>query len=88
MCEVYGTKGIIIGIDDDIKMKTYDTMKHVEGGWIVPKLPEALPHPIRQFIDGVLYGKEIIFGLKEARVLTQLMENAYIAQNERRTVEF
>lgn len=88
MCEVYGTKGCIIGCDDDLKLRNEETMKLVAGGWITPKLPEALPHPIRQFIDGVLYGKEIIFGLKEARVLTELMEKAYIAHNENRTVEF
>ena len=88
MCEVYGTKGCIIGCDNDLKMRNDETMKLVEGGWITPKMPEALPHPIRQFIDGVLYGKEIIFGLKEARVLTELMEKAYIAHNENRTVEF
>ena len=88
MCEVYGTKGVIIGVDDDLKMKTEETMKLVDGGWIKPKMPEELPHPIRQFIDGVLYGKEIIFGLPEARVLTDLMEKAYIAHNEKRTVEF
>ena len=69
-------------------MKTYDTMKHVEGGWIVPKLPEALPHPIRQFIDGVLYGKEILFGTAEARALTELMEGAYIADKEGKTYTF
>lgn len=88
MCEVYGTKGVIIGVDDDLKMKTEETMRLVEGGWVKPKMPTELPHPIRQFIDGVLYGKEIIFGLKEARVLTDLMEKAYIAHNEKRTVEF
>ena len=85
---MYGTKGVIIGVDDDLKMKTEETMKLVDGGWIKPKMPEELPHPIRQFIDGVLYGKEIIFGLPEARVLTDLMEKAYIAHNEKRTVEF
>ena len=90
MIEVYGTKGAIIGVGDDIKICTKDTAKiGANGGYVSAKLPkEGLPHPIRQFIDGVLYGKEIIFGTKEARMLTQLMENAYISHNERREVKF
>ena len=86
--EVYGTKGVIMAIDNDIRIKTEESDKFVEGGWVVPKLPEALPHPIRQWIDGVLYGKEIRFGLTEGRELTELMEKAYIAHNEKREVAF
>lgn len=88
MLEVYGTKGVILCQNDDVKIQTNDTAKLVDGGWVKPKMPAALPHPIRQFIDGVVDGKEIIFGTKEARVLTQLMENAYIAHNEKREVKF
>ncbi|MBQ2957801.1 MAG: Gfo/Idh/MocA family oxidoreductase [Clostridia bacterium] len=86
--EVYGTKGVVMAVDKDIRIKTEESNKYVEGGWIVPKLPEDLPHPIRQFIDGVLYGKEILFGLTEGRELTELMEKAYIAHNEKREVAF
>lgn len=86
--EVYGTKGVVMAVDSDIRVKTEESNKYVEGGWIVPKLPESLPHPIRQWIDGVLYGKEILFGLTEGRELTELMEKAYIAHNEKREVEF
>ena len=86
--EVYGTKGVIMAVDSDIRMKTEESNQYVEGGWIVPKLPEALPMPLRQFIDSVLYGKEVIFGLTEGRELTELMEKAYIAHNEKREVEF
>ena len=39
-------------------------------------------------VDGVLYGKEIRFGLTEGRELTELMEKAYIAHNEKREVAF
>ena len=86
--EVYGTKGVIMAVDNDIRIKTEESNQYVEGGWIVPKLPESLPHPIRQWIDGVLYGKEIRFGLTEGRELTELMEKAYIAHNEKREVAF
>ncbi len=86
--EVYGTKGVIMAVDNDIRIKTEESDKFVQGGWVVPKLPESLPHPIRQWIDGVLYGKEILFGLTEGRELTELMEKAYIAHNEKREVAF
>ena len=86
--EVYGTRGVIMAVDKDIRVKTEESNQYVEGGWIVPKLPDDLPHPIRQFIDGVLYGKEIRFGLTEGRELTELMEKAYIAHNEKREIAF
>lgn len=86
--EVYGTKGVVMYENDDVKFQNEFTQKYVEGGWVTPKLPKALPHPIRQFIDGVLYGKEILFGTAEARMLTNLMEKAYIADRERREVKF
>ena len=40
------------------------------------------------FIDSVLYGKPVNFGLEEGRQLTELMENAYIADKEHRDVIF
>lgn len=88
MFEVYGTKGVILCVDGDIRMKTLDSDKYLEGGWFVPKLPEALPHPIRQFIDSALYGKPVLFGTEAGRELTELMENAYIADREKREVAF
>ena len=88
MLEVYGTKGVILCVNDDVKFQTADTAKLVDGGWVKAKLPQALPHPIRQFIDSVLYDKEIIFGTKEARTLTDMMEKAYIAYAEKREVSF
>ena len=86
--EVYGTKGVILAVDKNIRMMTEKTRDLVEGGWIVPKLPEALPHPIRQWIDSVLYSAPVRFGLEEGRQLTELMEKAYIAHREKREVEF
>ena len=87
--EVYGTKGVIIAVDDEIKMRTVESAKTLaNGGWVVPKLPEALPHPTRQWVEAILYGKENRYGVKEARMLTSLMENAYIADREKREVQF
>lgn len=86
--EVYGTEGAIRYDGDDVQIKTNRLSDLVEQGWMRAKLPEALPHPIRQFIDGVLSDQPIRFGLDEARQLTELMENAYIAHREHREVAF
>ena len=86
--ELYGTKGVAMYTDNEVKFQNEFTKKYVEGGWVTPKLPKELPHPIRQFIDGVEKGSEIIFGTAEARMLTNLMEKAYIADKERREITF
>ena len=83
MLEVYGTKGVILCCDDDVRVRT--GKKEV---WKHPQLPEELPHPIRQFIDSALYDKPVLFGTKEARMLTLMMEQAYIADSEKREIFF
>ena len=62
--------------------------KYAKEGWMDVKLPENDPFPLRQFIDSVLYGAPVNFGLEEGRQLTELMENAYIADREHRDVQF
>ena len=86
--EVYGTKGVIICEGNELRLRTKDINRFVEGGWATVKLPENQPLPLRQFIDSALYGKPVSFGLQEGRQLTELMENAYIADRERREVRF
>ena len=49
--ELYGTKGVAMYENDEVKFQNEFTSKYVEGGWVTPKLPKELPHPIRQFID-------------------------------------
>ena len=83
--ELLGTDGALIVQDDVVRVRsTHLPMQ----GWFTPdKLPDALPAAMRQFVDGALYGKEIIFGMDDAIALTQLMENAYISHREQRTVQ-
>ncbi len=83
--EVYGTKGVVMAVDNDVRIKTQD---NISAGWVTPELPKALPQPLRQWIDSVLYGEDILFGIKEGRELTELMEKAYIAHEEKREVKF
>lgn len=83
MFEVYGTRGVIICQDQQIKVR-------LEGqdDFFTPELPEDGPAPIRQWVEGILYGREIPFDLKAARDLTELMENAYIADATGHEVKF
>ncbi len=87
--EVYGTKGVIMAVDGTLRMRTTESMNFIKDGWVtIDKFPQDLPAPIRQWIDSILYGKEVRFGLQEGRQLTELMENAYIADREKREVAF
>jgi hypothetical protein len=49
-------------------------------------LPEALPSTVQIWVDAVLRGGPIPFGLEEGTQLTELMEFAYIAAREKRQV--
>ena len=57
--------------------------------WRQPeKLPEAQAKPIDQWIAGCVHGTPIEFGLEDAIQLTELMEAAYVADGENRSVNF
>jgi len=72
--ELYGTLGSLMIIGDEIRL--------LADGAEAYKLPEALPDPITQFVEGVLYEKEILFGLDDAIILTEIMEAAYKAHKQ------
>ena len=80
MLELYGTAGSLMIIGKDVRLissKINDSATGF-GGWISPdNLPKPLPSAIEQFVDGVLYGNEIIFGMDDACVLTEMMVAAY-----------
>ena len=88
LLEVYGTEGVVMAVDDVLRLRTRDSMKYVEGGWIDIKMPADEPLPLRQFLDSVLYGKPVQFGLQEGRDLTEMMEKAYLSDREHREVTF
>ena len=83
MMEVYGTKGAIICQNGKLTLSTND---HPE--WHEPTLPEALPSPLRMFTDSVLYDRPNPNGLTEARLLTQMMQNAYEAAKTGKSISF
>ena len=64
---------------------------HLDGGrgWqAVEELPTARPKPVDQWIAGCVHGDPIDFGIEDALALTELMEAAYTAEAEQRSVAF
>jgi len=74
--EIHGTDGSLVLTGNELRL----ALAKDKGG--TPELPEALPGAINQFVDGVLYGKEIIFGIDDAIRLTEIMEGAYKAHRQ------
>jgi len=87
--EVSGTEGSLFvgGPDGGVRIRSNQIGNDLEG-WISPaQLPEALPAPIRLWVDGVLTGAPIPFGLEEGTQLTELMEYAYVSHREGRQID-
>jgi len=76
--EIHGTDGSLIITDGEVQVRSSKE--------ISIELPQALPSAINQFVDGVLYGKEIIFGINDAITLTEMMEAAYDAHKRNETI--
>jgi predicted dehydrogenase len=84
--EILGTEGSIL-IEKGEKLRIYSKPSGVNG-WVIPDdIPAPLPVAMRQFFDGVLYGKEIEFGLDKAIALTELLENEYKADAQQKVVK-
>lgn len=74
--EINGTAGSLL-VTDAGETVRYNSEK-TGGKWVTAKkLPDALPHPADQWVDSILHGGEIIFGLQEGLELTEMMEIAY-----------
>ena len=88
--ELYGTEGcLLIGGPEKSVRLISNKLDCPIIGWITPsQLPKHLPSPIEQWVEGILYGKNIEFGVEEGIQLTQLMEAAYISYKEGRMIDF
>jgi predicted dehydrogenase len=84
MLEIYGTDGTLTINGTDVRLASSKVTANADYmGFITPnQLPPALPDPISQFVDGVLYGKEIVFGMEDAIALTEMMAAAYKAHGQ------
>jgi 1,5-anhydro-D-fructose reductase (1,5-anhydro-D-mannitol-forming) len=86
--ELYGTEGTLIISGENVKFASKHTDSPLQG-WISPRqLPKEQPLPLTQWVDGILNDKPMPFGLEDGTKLTELLETAYIAHRERRTVDF
>jgi len=84
MLEIYGTDGTLTISGGDVRLASAQiTANQDYAGFITPRqLPASLPDPVDQFVDGVLYDKEIIFGMEDAISLTEMMVAAYKAHRQ------
>ncbi|PJN56509.1 hypothetical protein PAEVO_32320 [Paenibacillus sp. GM2FR] len=86
--EIYGTEGTLMISDDTVRVIS-KKLDAPFSGWISPtQLPKEQPLPIIQWADALIHDKPMPFGLEEGTKLTELLEAAYIAHKENRTVEF
>lgn len=85
--ELSGTEGSLVvgGPDEKVRIRS-NKLESKE--WVTPdSLPEALPNPLRMWVDGILHDKPIPFGPEEGTELTELMQHAYVSHKEGRPVE-
>ena len=78
--EVYGTEGSLIV--HDAGLKVISSKLDWANNWASPpegSMPEVPAGPIEQFVNACLDDAPIAFGMDEAIALTELLENAYIA---------
>ena len=86
--EIDGTEGgyrmLSPGDGAEVRSKRFGTAQ-----WRAPEsLPAPLAKPVDQWIDGCRNGTPIAFGMADAIALTELMEAAYVADGEGRSVDF
>jgi predicted dehydrogenase len=85
--ELIGSEGAISQQEDGVlKLRS----NKIKDGWFIPdvrKLPSPLSPPLRMWLDGIIEGKPIPFDTAKGIALTELLENAYISQNEQRIVK-
>lgn len=77
--EIYGTEGSMIAHGEDVQFSS-TKLSGIKNGFMKPDLPQAKPAPILQFVDACLNGTGSPegLGIDDAIVLTALLENAYI----------
>lgn len=88
--EIYGTDGYV-GRDPSGGLLLTSTQLQPEGiqGYIKPtRLPDALPHPMDQWISAILHDTPVTITVEDGRNLTQLLEAAYQSAREGREIAF
>ena len=87
--EIYGTDGTMIAHGEDVQFYSNKKFSGVYNWLVKPELPEALPRPIIRFVDALTdgTGSPEGLGIDDAIALTELLENAYKADENNSIVE-
>ena len=85
--EIYGTEGSMIAHGEDVQFSS-SKLSGIKNGFMKPDLPQAKPVPILQFVDACLNGTGSPegLGIDDAIALTELLENAYIGDENAKIV--
>ncbi|MCL1859687.1 MAG: Gfo/Idh/MocA family oxidoreductase [Oscillospiraceae bacterium] len=84
--EIYGTEGMFLGSDNNIRLSTPETRKLRDGFIEVTKLPKSLPSPMQTWFNAIEKGDSVVFDIKAGIGLSELLENAYISHKTGTTV--
>jgi predicted dehydrogenase len=87
MIEIYGSEGTLISCGGDVKFTSSKIREYVDG-WVKPAIPKSNPIPIIQFVDACINGTGSPegLGIDDALALTELLENAYIGDENNKIV--
>lgn len=85
--EIYGTDATLIAHGDEDVRFASKKIGSVVNGFIKPTLPPAKPSPLLQFLDACIQGTGSPdgLGIDDALALTELLENAYLS-NENNSI--
>ena len=86
--EVYGTKGMLVGNNGNVRLSTPETRKLKDEPIEITKLPKALPSPLQTWFDAIEKGAPVVFDIKAGVGLSELLECAYISHKTQTTVAF
>ena len=86
--EIYGTEGMLFAADNKVKISTAETRKYSNDFIEVSRLPRALPSPMQTWFNAIEKGEDVVFGIKDAIGLSELLENAYISYRKNTIVTF
>lgn len=87
--EIYGTDATLIAVGDQVRYSSAELEPYTGKEGLVPKLPEKAPLPIRLFLEACVKGtgtpKDL--GPRDGVALTYLLENAYLAHEQGKTID-
>ncbi|MDF2686959.1 MAG: oxidoreductase, partial [Clostridia bacterium] len=86
--EIYGSDATLLAYGSDVKFISAKVNEYANG-YVNPALPKDKPSPIIQFVDACVNGTGSPegLGIDDGIALTELLENAYISNNNNKIVE-